>query len=285
MKVLDKENLLGAYLKDRRTKLDPAAFGFPLTRRRTAGLRREEVAQLANLSTTWYTWLEQGRGGAPSAEVLDRLANALMLTEVEREHLFILALGHPPAVRQRDDEGVTAHVQHVLDSLELSPAVVRNSIWDVVAWNHAAAVVIGPYGKTPDERNILRRIFGNAPCGPDEHWESFARFVVGAFRAESMRNGRDVKDFVKELSRQSPQFESLWRENDVSTFGEGTKHFPHPVAGLIELEYSAFGILGRPDLSMVVYTAATEADKDKDQEIGRTQCGTTTSNFILRKLI
>src|SRR6202789_4455107 len=91
--------LLGAYLKERRAKLDPAAFGFPQEHRRTPGLRREEVAQRANISPTWYTWLEQGRGGAPSADVLDRISRALMLTDVEREHLFLLGLGRPPEVR------------------------------------------------------------------------------------------------------------------------------------------------------------------------------------------
>jgi len=90
------ESLLGAYLRDRRAKLDPEAFGFSAERRRTPGLRREEVAQRANISPTWYTWLEQGRGGSPSANVLDRIARALMLTELEREHLFLLGLGHPP---------------------------------------------------------------------------------------------------------------------------------------------------------------------------------------------
>ncbi len=92
-------NPLGTYLKDRRAKLDPAAFGLPSTRRRTPGLRREEVAQRAHVSATWYTWLEQGRGGAPSADVLDRLARALALKEVEREHLYLLAQGRPPEVR------------------------------------------------------------------------------------------------------------------------------------------------------------------------------------------
>src|SRR6202046_4651379 len=98
-------NQLGTYLKDRRAKLDPAAFGFSARRRRTPGLRREEVAQRANISPTWYTWLEQGRGGAPSAEVLNRIARALMLTEVEREHLFLLGLGRPPEVRYHASEG------------------------------------------------------------------------------------------------------------------------------------------------------------------------------------
>src|SRR6188472_779741 len=118
------DNLLGTYLKDRRAKLDPAAFGFPLKRRRTPGLRREEVAQRAHVSATWYTWLEQGRGGAPSADVLDRIARAMMLTDVEREHIFLLGLGRPPDVRSRATEDVSPRLQRVLDSLELSLGLV-----------------------------------------------------------------------------------------------------------------------------------------------------------------
>src|SRR6201990_260793 len=104
-------NSLGAYLKNRRTKLNPASSGLAVGRRRTPGLRREEVAQRANISATWYTWLEQGRGGAPSADVLDRIARALMLTDVEREHLFLLGLGRAPEVRYRRSEGVTPRLQ------------------------------------------------------------------------------------------------------------------------------------------------------------------------------
>src|SRR5215475_7017795 len=117
---VETDSALGTYLRDRRAKLDPSAFGFSQTRRRTTGLRREEVAQRANISATWYTWLEQGRGGAPSADVLDRIARALMLTEVEREHLFLLGLGHPPEVRYENREGVTPRLQRVLDALEPS---------------------------------------------------------------------------------------------------------------------------------------------------------------------
>src|SRR3984885_15047086 len=140
------ESLLGVYLKDRRAKLDPAAFGYAAKRRRTPGLRREEVAQRANISPTWYTWLEQGRGGAPSANVLDRIAGALMLTDVEREHLFLLGLGHPPEVRYRKDEGVTPRLQRVLDALQQSPALIRTATWNVVAWNRAATVMLTDYG-------------------------------------------------------------------------------------------------------------------------------------------
>src|ERR1700744_528650 len=127
------ENPLGTYLRDRRTKLDPATFGIALTRRRTPGLRREEVAQRANVSATWYTWLEQGRGGAPSADVLNRIARALLMTEGEREHLFLLAHGRAPEVRYQSVEGVTPRLQRVLDALALSPALVKTSLWDVVA--------------------------------------------------------------------------------------------------------------------------------------------------------
>src|SRR5262252_2203826 len=114
-------NALGGYLRDRRTKLDPASFGFPSERRRTSGLRREEVAQRANISPTWYTCLEQGRGGAPSADVLDRISGALLLTDVEREHLFLLGLGRPPEVRYQKNDGVTPRLQRVLDALDPTP--------------------------------------------------------------------------------------------------------------------------------------------------------------------
>ena len=127
-------NLLGSYLKDRRARLDPAALGLPAARRRTPGLRREEVAQRANISPAWYTWLEQGRGGAPSADVLDRIARALMLTDIEREHLFLLGLGRPPEVKYRTGP-VTPRLQRVLDALSPTPAVIRTAIWDVAAWN------------------------------------------------------------------------------------------------------------------------------------------------------
>src|SRR6185369_4787608 len=143
------ENLLGTYLRDRRTRLDAAAFGFGGPRRRTPGLRREEVASRANVSPTWYTWLEQGRGGAPSADVLDRIARALMLTDVEREHLFLLGLGRPPEVRYQRNEGVTPRLQRVLDALNPSPALIRTATWDVVAWNRAATVMPMDYGSLP----------------------------------------------------------------------------------------------------------------------------------------
>src|SRR5271163_988604 len=179
--LVENHKLLGIYLKDRRTRLDPAAFGFSVGRRRTPGLRREEVAQRSNISPTWYTWLEQGRGGAPSADVLNRIARGLMLTDIEREHLFLLGLGRPPEVRYKAAEGVTPRLQRVLDSLDVSPALVKTATWDIVAWNRAAAAVLTDYGALPPgQRNILRLMFCNPRVRAAQHdWDAIARFVVG----------------------------------------------------------------------------------------------------------
>jgi len=263
---LATETRLGVYLKDRRAKLDPAAFGFAPARRRTPGLRREEVAQRANISPTWYTWLEQGRGGAPSANVLDRIAQALMLTDVEREHLFLLGLGRPPEARYRKEEGVTPRLQRVLDALEPSPALIRTATWDVVAWNRAATVMLTDYASLPPEqRNILRFIFLDPRVRAAQYdWESVARYVVGAFRVDAARAGAAaaVQPLVDELCRLSPEFKAMWQDNDVRSHGEAVKHIRHPVLGPIAFEYSAFAVDGRPDLSMVVYNPATPADAE-----------------------
>jgi transcriptional regulator with XRE-family HTH domain len=265
--LLTSKTRLGAYLKDRRAKLDPAAFGFAAGRRRTPGLRREEVAQRANISPTWYTWLEQGRGGAPSADVLDRVAAALMLTDVEREHLFLLGLGRPPEMRYRKDQGVTPRLQRVLNALQPCPALIRTATWNVVAWNRAATVVLTDYESVPQhERNILRFMFLDPRARAAQYdWHSVARFVVGAFRVDAMRAGAAavIEPFVAELCRLSPDFASMWRDNDVAAHGEAVKHLRHPVVGPLAIEYSAFAVDGRPDLTMVVYNPAMSADAQK----------------------
>lgn len=264
---------LGAYLKDRRLRLDPAALGFAATRRRTPGLRREEVAQRANISATWYTWLEQGRGGAPSAQVLDRIAQALMLTEVEREHAFLLGLGRAPEVRYEPVTGITPRLQRVLDALDASPALVRTPTWDVVAWNRAAAVVLTDYAQLPPrERNVLRMMFLNPRVRAAQYdWESVARFVVAVFRADAARAGAaaPMRALAEELCQASPEFAAMWRDNDVRDFGEGIKRLRHPLLGELALEYSAFAVDGRPDLAMLVYTPAGADDAKRIKALMR----------------
>ncbi len=263
------QNVLGSYLKDRRAKLDAAALGFSSGRRRTPGLRREEVAQRANISPTWYTWLEQGRGGAPSADVLDRISRALMLTDVEREHLFLLGLGRPPEVRYQKSAGVTPRLQRVLDALEPCPALMRTATWDVVAWNRAATLMLTDYGALPpSQRNILRFIFLDRRVRAAQYdWHSVARFVVGAFKVDAARAGAatEIEPMIEELCRLSPEFREMWAENELHTHGEGEKHIKHPILGSITFEYSAFAVDGRPDLSMVVYNPLNAKDLAKIQ--------------------
>jgi transcriptional regulator with XRE-family HTH domain len=268
---LVNDNALGTYLKDRRTKLDPATFGLPMTRRRTPGLRREEVAQRANVSATWYTWLEQGRGGAPSPDVLDRIAHALMLTDVEREHIFLLGLGRQPEVRYQAREGVTPRLQRVLDALEFSPTIVKTCTWDIVAWNHAATVILANYPTIPlDQRNVLRLMF----CDPkvrarQADWEGVARFIVGTFRADAARAGasREIEVLVEELSQASPEFAAMWRDHDVRAYSESLKHLRHPELGMMALEHSVFAVDGRPDLSMIVYNGATPEEAERIRKL------------------
>jgi transcriptional regulator with XRE-family HTH domain len=266
------DNSLGDYLKNRRTKLDPAALGLAGGRRRTQGLRREEVAQRANISTAWYTWLEQGRGGNPSADVLNRIAKALMLTEVEREHLFLLGLGHPPDVRYRGADAITPRLRRLLEALPYSPAIVRTATWDVVAWNSAATAMLVDFAALPPtERNMLRMMF----CDPGIRaaqfdWENVARFVVGAFRIDAARAGAaaDVEPLVRELCVSSPEFAAMWREHDLRLDrGDGVKRMHHPVLGPIALEYSIFAVDGRPDLQLIVLNPMTLEDQKRVQSL------------------
>ncbi|ORE91622.1 helix-turn-helix transcriptional regulator [Aurantimonas sp. 22II-16-19i] len=258
---------LGSYLKDRRLRLDPAALGLPPSRRRTPGLRREEVAQRANISATWYTWLEQGRGGAPSADVLDRIARALMLTDVEREHAFILGLGRSPEIRYRPAGGVTPRLQRVLDAFDTSPALIRTVMWDVVAWNRAASLVLTDYAKLdPPQRNVLRLMFLDPDVrGAQANWESVARYVVAVFRADAARVGAsaEMQALAEELCRASPEFGAMWDDHDVRHSGEGIKTLIHPTIGELAMEYSSFAVDGRPDLAMVVYNPAGTQDAER----------------------
>ena len=265
----DTSNPLGTYLRDRRTRLDPIALGFGGGRRRTPGLRREEVASRANISPTWYTWLEQGRGGAPSADVLDRIAKGLLLTEPEREHLYMLGLGRPPEARYHPVDGISPRLQRVLDGMVLSPAIIKTALWDVVGWNRAATLMLTDYAKLPREgRNILRLLFsGDHVRARNADWEGVARFVVGAFRADVARarasDSAAVVQLVTELSRISPEFEALWQDNDVVAHGEGVKRLHHPEAGLLAMEFSSFAIEGRPELGMIVYNPASAEDAER----------------------
>jgi len=266
LSVPDVSGRLGTFLKDRRQRLSATALGFG-GRRRTPGLRREEVAQRARISTTWYTWLEQGRGGAPSPRVLDRLAEALMMTDAEREHLFLIAIGSPPKPPVAGSDRITWRMQRFLDAMPMIPATVATATWDIIAWNEAARLALTDYAALePKDRNILRRMFLDpATRAAQLDWQSVARYLVATFRAETARANRSERaaELIAELSSQSEDFVRMWTENDVYTMGEGAKTIRHAIAGEISFDFSSFSVDGRPDLKLLVYNPATDTDHSK----------------------
>jgi len=260
------DNALGNFLRDRRRRIDPASLGFPTTRRRTPGLRREEVALLSSVSPSWYTWLEQGRGGTPSTDVLDWLARGLRLTEAEREHLYLLAQNRPPELVPREPEEVGPGLQHILDSLELSPAAIRSSAWDVLAANLAARVILGPGDAIPDRYNVLENFFSGASRSgeaPEPTWTSVARAVVAQFRTEAFRAGFGARaqEVVEGLVRSSPEFRRLWSELDVGLHLEPIKTFVLPRRGALTFELSTFSVDEHPGLKLMIFTPASREDR------------------------
>ena len=272
--TMQDDNQLGNYLRERRQRLDAAKLGYTLLRRRTPGLRQEEVAVRACVSTTWYTWLEQGRGGAPSEDVLERLAKALELSAAVRDHLFLLAQNRLPGVTWQAGVEVSPSLQRVLDSITHSPALVKTAEWQVVAWNHAATKVFVDYAQLPPEqRNILLMMFRNEEMKkrlPD--WHKVTRGMVANFRADVptcrradvARTGASehVRMLVEELSVMSETFRQLWQSQEVSQHGKGIKQLWLPDEGVLELEYSTFAVEGKPGLSLVVFNPRQQHDRD-----------------------
>lgn len=250
----DQRRELGAFLSSRRARLQPADFGLPVGSRRTPGLRREEVAVLAGVSVSWYTWLEQGREIKPSADALRRIGKVLRLDEVEAAHLFALSARSAP---------VAAASGRVSDGLELLvraidvPAYVRNTRLDILVWNDAVADMLIDYAQlAPHERNTLRLLFTHEPYrNRIIDWEQVARGMIATFRA-ARAQADDKAPFdalVEELSRLSPEFRAWWPDTEVGIFAEGGKTLRLPGGGQVDYIYVALAPVGRPDLSLVTY--------------------------------
>jgi transcriptional regulator with XRE-family HTH domain len=264
MPTKDRDNALGNFLKDRRSKIDPASLGYSMSRRRTPGLRREEVALRANVSTAWYTWLEQGRGGTPSADVLDRLAQGLGLSETEREHLFLLAQNRLPEVSAPEVETVNPALQHLLDSLESSPAALCTPAWGVLAANRAARVIHNYKGD--ESYNILESFFHRLEAGDwsdDPTRIDVAQVVVSQFRADAFRAGYGprVQEVVEGLIGISPLFRRLWNEQEVDLQGQAVKTFALPGHGELKFEPTVLSVDGHPGLKLTILTPATTEDR------------------------
>ena len=253
----------GAFLRSRREKLTPAGVGLPDGfRRRTPGLRREEVALLAGVGTTWYTWLEQGRDVRASAEVLGALADALRLDPAERRHLFTLSDRPSADQPSHGPEDVPDALGRMLASLAGQPAYVLGRRWDVLAWNAAAVALFGDYGLLQgDARNSVHRVFTD-----QTHrqllvdWESVAANSLAMFRADSARyaGDPDFERLIATLMRASPEFRAWWPRQDVLQPLAGHKRLRDPEGGLMTFEYTALAVMDRPDMKLVVYTPLDE---------------------------
>ena len=250
---------LGDFLRSRRQKLTPATAGLPSgRRRRTPGLRREEVAELAGIGVDWYIRLEQGRAVSPSTATVDALARALRLPAAEHAHLR--ALARNPGRRPWNRESVPDTLRRLVESLP-HPAYVVGRRWDVLAWNAAAAEVFADFGSSPEaDRNILvfvltrpegKRLFGNA-------WQDEARRMVAQFRAVHDLWAADpaFRDLLARLRQAVPEFSGWWEAHDIRPGSSGRKVLHHPVRGVSQFDYCTFQCNDDPDLRLAIYMPA-----------------------------
>lgn len=249
-------NELGDFLRSRRERLTPEAAALPIgRRRRTPGLRREEVAELAGIGVDWYIRLEQGRSVTPSSTTVDALARALRLTKVEHAHLR--ALTRNAERRRFTRETVPDAIRRVVERLE-QPAYVTGRRWDVLFWN-AAAEEIFAFGRLPEhDRNILiciltlpatRRLFG-------AKWADEGKRVVAQFRATHDLWAADpaFAELLHRLRRDSPEFAGWWKTHDIRSGASGLKILKHPKKGTLHFEHTSFQATDDPALKLVVYT-------------------------------
>ncbi|MCA1186493.1 MULTISPECIES: helix-turn-helix transcriptional regulator [unclassified Saccharopolyspora] len=247
---------LGAFLRSRRESRAPAAAGVVAgPRRRTPGLRREEVAALAGVSANYYERLEQARGPYPSPQVLDALAAALGLSAAERDHLGRLA-EHAPASPEPAAE-VPVEVRRLLDRLGPVPAYVLNARHDVLAWNPAAAALLVDFAALPPaERNVLRLSMEGGPLRCEPSGDGFTRHVASELRQAVARypGDRRLAELVREFAAHDPEFAAHWREQELGTAAAVPKRIRHPRLGLLDLELQELRVPGH-DHRVVLLTA------------------------------
>lgn len=256
----DRRAELSDFLRTRRARLSPSDVGLvDGRRRRTPGLRREEVALLANMGATWYTRLEQGLPINVSADVLESIATALRLSPSERRHLFTLACHPLPEDPQAPDEIVSDLVRRTLTALEPNPAFVRGRHWDLLAYNRAWQSTLCYFPDEPAEGQNLLWSFFTRPEPRVRHpqWEIIGPSLVAQFRSIAARYPEDPKfrDLIERLSERSDQFRRWWAQHDVSDVTQGMKQFFHPELGELILDHTTFFVPNFPDMRMIVYTA------------------------------
>lgn len=260
--------VLSEFLMARRARLQPQSVGLPAGgRRRTPGLRREEVAQIAGVSTTWYTWLEQGRDIRMSAQVLDRIAYALQLNDEERAYLFTLALEQPaPAPAEPQEAGMSPALDIILGELRYCPTIVSDRKCGIVGWNKAAAAVFMDFAQVSvEERNLIWLLFTRKELRAlAANWEDFVRGFLAIFRYYYGKYVGDAwyGDFIDRLSRQNSEFRLLWDINDVSSAPEVWIEFRHAKAGKMLFDLTSMQVQGQAELRCSVYTPSSGSDTE-----------------------
>jgi transcriptional regulator with XRE-family HTH domain len=257
---------LAAFLRSRRERITPEDAGLaPGMRRRTAGLRREEVAQLSGVGVTWYTWLEQGRPINASTQVLDAVARTLRLDEAEREHLYRLAEVPEATPAPEADLLAVPEIQEILDGLTTLPASVVNERFDLLAWNAAFGAVFPTVVDVPRaERNTLWLNFTHpACCHPYVNRADQLGRMVAQLRAAY---GRHVGEpawtgFVRRLQAASPEFGRMWAQHEVSSPSSYQKIFRHPAHERLSMTTNSLAVLAAPGMRMVVYTPADDVTR------------------------
>jgi transcriptional regulator with XRE-family HTH domain len=257
---------LGSFLRSRRERLRPADVGLPDTgRRRTPGLRREELAMLAGVSVDYLVRLEQGRDTSPSASVLAALAHALQLDPVEHTHMLHLsklASGSESCPAALPTSPVRGATRRLLDQLHPAPAFVLDRRSDLFAWNDAYARLVGPLGVLDDDEPSLIRYTFLDPRARDAYpdWAEIAREQVATLRgAVGPWSGGDVTSFVGELTVGSQEFAGLWAEHDVTAKTFGRKRIRHPEAGIVTVEFETMALPDPGDRRLVTYFPADAA--------------------------
>jgi transcriptional regulator with XRE-family HTH domain len=263
---------LSEFLRACRGRLTPVKVGLPeRRRRRTPGLRREDVAALAGVSVTWYTWLEQGRDIQVSADVLERVSETLRLSPTEREYLFALVQNRPPPPRGWGDAGIMPAVRRMIDALAM-PAIVMTARWDVVAWNPMVVAVFRDYEKIPPERrNLLRILLVDDAIYQRESapYDTMAKRVLAKFRVDySQFSGEhEFEALIDELERESEAFRRLWNSPEVRGHSEGVVEYPQH--GGLKLEHTSYVPEGASGLRLVIYAPHDEATAAKLDHIKR----------------
>ncbi len=256
---------LGRLLRSRRERLRPADVGLPEgARRRTRGLRREEVALLAGVSSTYYTFLEQGRAVRPSPQVLDALARALQLSAPERVHLYLLAHNRPPADDDAPAEALAPEVAALVDRLDPYPTYVKGRRYDVLAANRAARVLFTDWpARPPDDRNLVWWVFTD-PAAREVYveWKVEAAALLARFRLAAARRADDP-EFVALIDRlhdASPEVRTWWPRHEVAPPGSGTKVLHHPATGPVAFQHVVLEVTDQPGLRVVTFSPA-DADR------------------------